>query len=97
MTGCFREDNIEYDAGESSNIIEQEGLTEQGCADLAAFTDEGNFWTFKAHISEDDDTSPSGCWVKKTNEGRRRSYTGVVSGNRPCGLSGKYSSWDIFN
>ena len=66
-----------------------EGLTEKGCADLAASTDGGNFWTFKAEVETGDgDVSPSRCWVMKIKE--KRSQEGLVSGNRACGVPGKY-------
>ena len=65
-------------AGPSNNILKRRGLTEQGCAHIAASTVGGLFWTFKA--------SGGWCWVKKTNNGRKsKPGIGIVSGNRACG------------
>ena len=47
LLGCIEEKNIDYHGAESNNILEQTGLTKQGCANLAASTNNGNFWTFK--------------------------------------------------
>ena len=92
MLDCIKEDNIDYHDGESNNILYQEGLTWQKCANLAAATDGGNFWTHKAHLSKDDDQSPSGCWVRKTNKKKIPNITGLKSGNRACGVPSKYSA-----
>ena len=50
ISGCIREENIDYRAGPSNNILDREGLTPQGCADMAASTEGGHFWTFKAQV-----------------------------------------------
>ena len=80
---CVREENIDYRAG---SILVKDNSTEQGCAELAAKTVAGNFWTFKAQVKSGG-KSTSRCWVRRTNKGRRR-QPGLVSGNRACGVSG---------
>ena len=71
------------------------GQTEQGCANLAASTDEGNFFTFQDGLRD----GSSGCWVQKTNKGRvdfsSRIASGFISGNRACGVPSKYSTYDM--
>ena len=78
---------MDYRAGPSNNVLEEDGLTEQECANLATSTVGGNFWTFKAQV-QSGGKNTSRCWVRKTNKGRRREQ-GLVSGNRACGVSGK--------
>ena len=105
MLGCVKEENIDYRSG---SILTKKGLTEKGCADLAASTRGGNFWTFKEHVIDAPDprhatriwwhdvpgTSTSGCWVKRTNNNRTTTTTGHVSGNRACGTTSNDSAVD---
>ena len=82
LSGCIQEHDIEYSLGDDNDIAEEQGLTQQGCAELAAATDGGLFWTYKSYQSR--------CYVKKTNGGRKyQLYAGLVSGNKECGVTGE--------
>ena len=81
-SGCIQEIDIEYSLGGDNDIAEQQGLTQQECAELAAATDGGLFWTYKSYQNR--------CYVKKTNGGRKfELYAGLVSGNKECGVAGE--------
>ena len=81
-SGCIQETDIEYSLGDDNDIAEQQGLTQQECAELAAATDGGLFWTYKSYQNR--------CYVKKTNGGRKfQLYAGLVSGNKECGVAGE--------
>ena len=81
-SGCIQENDIEYSLGAENDIAEVQGLTQQGCAELAATTAGALFWTYKSYQNR--------CYVKKTNGGRRyQLYAGLVSGNRECGVTGE--------
>ena len=82
ISGCIQENDIEYSLGDDNDIAEVQGLTQQGCAELAAATDGALFWTYKSYQNR--------CYVKKTNGGRRQQlYSGLVSGNKECGVTGE--------
>ena len=81
ISGCIQENDIEYSLGDDNDIAEVQGLTQQGCAELAAATDSALFWTYKSYQNR--------CYVKKTNGGRKyQLYAGLVSGNKECGVTG---------
>ena len=89
-SGCIQENDIEYSLGAENDIAEVQGLTQQGCAELAAATTGGLFWTYKSYQNR--------CYVKKTNGGRRyQLYAGLVSGNRECGVTGEGPFVFFFN
>ena len=80
-TGCIKETDVDYSLGDDNDIAYQQGLTEQGCAELAAATEGGLFWSYHSYQSK--------CWVKKTTGGwKYELYAGLVSGNKECGVAG---------
>ena len=80
-TGCIRENDVDYSLGDDNDLAYQQGLTEQGCAELAAATAGGLFWSYHSFQNK--------CWVKKTNGGwKYELYAGLVSGNKECGVAG---------
>ena len=88
-SGCIQENDYEYEGGEN-DIAEVQSLTQQECAELAASTDGGLFWTYKAYQSR--------CFVKKTDGGKRyQQYAGLVSGNKACGVTGEDPFVTYFN
>ena len=81
-SGCIQEHDYDYSLGGENDIAEVQGLTQQECAELAAATDGGLFWTYKSYQNR--------CFVKKTDGGKKyQQYAGLVSGNKACGVTGE--------
>ena len=77
--------------GAGDDIIATEnGLLQSECAELAAATVGGLYWTWK----KKSDNVRGLCWVRKTNYHRtskpEATTADVVSGNRACGVPRKH-------
>ena len=97
LSGCRIEEGIDYEGGPNNVIVTKYDLLQSKCAELAAATVGGLYWTWKKN-------SGNGrriCLVRKTNYHRTSPPTShtkigdnpkdVVSGNRACGLPRKDS------
>ena len=88
---CQIEEDADYRVGSSKSISDWKGVTKQGCADLAASTQGGRYWTYRS--------TEHHCWVKADPGHPTLAFAkyaeGHFSGNADCGVRGLRGKWKL--
>ena len=80
LPACSVEVGVKYSG---HNLYPAKGKTQMECAALCLHERECNYWTHNARLAK--------CWLKKSERGRSPSTHGSNSGQKSCGVTGKFS------